>query len=93
MKEKRFRRWFDLNLGWIFINGRKQEEWQEHLKKEYGDVDYSWSLSGLLYRTTSILLRVIGLPIMLVAALVATPSIILLILAEEIDSRKNDEYK
>jgi hypothetical protein len=93
MKGKRFKRWFDLNLGWIFINGRKQEEWREYLKKEYGDVDDSWSLSGLLYQATSILLRVIGVPIMLVAVIVATPSIILLILAEEIDSRKNDEYK
>ena len=30
------RKWFDLNLGWFFINGRKQEEWFEYLQNRYG---------------------------------------------------------
>jgi hypothetical protein len=29
-------RWFELNLGWFFINGRKQEVWHEYLRKKYG---------------------------------------------------------
>jgi hypothetical protein len=32
---KRIEKWFDLNLGWIFVNGRKQDEWCEHLKRKY----------------------------------------------------------
>ena len=34
---KKIERWFDLNLGWFFINGRKQEKWQQYLKGKYGD--------------------------------------------------------
>jgi hypothetical protein len=34
---KKFEKWFDLNLGWFFINGHKQEAWCEHLKEKYGD--------------------------------------------------------
>ena len=30
------RKWFDLNLGWMFINGRKQEAWYEYLQDRYG---------------------------------------------------------
>jgi hypothetical protein len=30
-----FFRWFELNLGWIFINGRKQDAWAEYLKNKY----------------------------------------------------------
>jgi len=29
-------RWFELNLGWFFINGRKQDPWTKYLKKKYG---------------------------------------------------------
>ena len=29
-------RWFDLNLGWFFVNGYKQDEWAAYLKKKYG---------------------------------------------------------
>ncbi len=29
------KRWFELNLGWFFINGNKQEEWLRYLKKKY----------------------------------------------------------
>lgn len=32
---KAFIRWFDLNLGWFFVNGRKQEAWAEYLRKKY----------------------------------------------------------
>ena len=28
-------KWFEINLGWFFINGRKQEQWNEYLKKKY----------------------------------------------------------
>ena len=34
---KRIEKWLDLNLGWFFINGRKQDQWCEHLKEKYGD--------------------------------------------------------
>jgi hypothetical protein len=27
-------RWFELNLGWFFINGRKQLSWAERLRSE-----------------------------------------------------------
>jgi hypothetical protein len=29
-------KWFEINLGWFFINGRKQEQWSEYLKQKYG---------------------------------------------------------
>jgi hypothetical protein len=29
-------RWFELNLGWFFINGRKQDAWRRYLKDKYG---------------------------------------------------------
>ena len=29
------KKWFEINLGWIFINGRKQQQWNEYLKKKY----------------------------------------------------------
>ena len=28
-------KWFEVNLGWFFINGRKQEQWNEYLKQKY----------------------------------------------------------
>lgn len=31
----RINKWFDLNLSWFFINGRKQEVWEEYLRKKY----------------------------------------------------------
>lgn len=30
-----FIRWFDLNLGWFFINGRKKQEWANYLNRKY----------------------------------------------------------
>ena len=32
---KKFEKWFDLNVGWFFINGYKQEEWIERLREKY----------------------------------------------------------
>jgi hypothetical protein len=32
---KIFEKWFELNLGWFFVNGRKQESWFKHLKEKY----------------------------------------------------------
>jgi hypothetical protein len=28
-------KWFDLNIGWFFINDHKQEDWRERLKEKY----------------------------------------------------------
>jgi hypothetical protein len=28
--------WFEKNLGWFFINGRKREIWDKYLKNKYG---------------------------------------------------------
>jgi hypothetical protein len=28
-------RWFDLNLGWFFVNPNKQDAWYEYLNKKY----------------------------------------------------------
>lgn len=28
-------KWFEINLGWFFINGRKQEQWNKYLKEKY----------------------------------------------------------
>jgi hypothetical protein len=30
-------KWFELNFGWFFVNGRKQNKWVEHLKNKYKD--------------------------------------------------------
>lgn len=32
----KFNKWFEINLGWFFINGRKQEQWYRYLRKKYG---------------------------------------------------------
>lgn len=29
------KKWFEINLGWFFINGMKQEQWNEYLKQKY----------------------------------------------------------
>ena len=31
----RFNKWFEINLDWFFVNGRKQKVWYEYLKKKY----------------------------------------------------------
>lgn len=33
---KKLIKWFELNFGWLFVNGRKQAEWAEHLRTKYG---------------------------------------------------------
>jgi hypothetical protein len=33
---KKIIKWFELNFGWFFVNGNKQNEWKEILKKKYG---------------------------------------------------------
>ncbi len=30
-------KWFEINLGWLFVNGRKQEQWVQYLKNKYKD--------------------------------------------------------
>ena len=32
---KKFEKFFDLHIGWFFINGNKQEAWSERLKEKY----------------------------------------------------------
>jgi hypothetical protein len=29
------KKWFEINIGWFFINGNKQEQWFEYLKGKY----------------------------------------------------------
>lgn len=29
-------KWFELNWGWFFINGRKQARYAAYLRKKYG---------------------------------------------------------
>jgi hypothetical protein len=28
-------KWFEMNWGWFFVNGRKQSAWAEYLRKKY----------------------------------------------------------
>jgi len=32
-----FKKWFEINLGWFFINGRKQDQWGKYLREKYGN--------------------------------------------------------
>ena len=32
---KKFMKWFELNIGWFFINGFKRDEWEEYLTQKY----------------------------------------------------------
>lgn len=32
-----FHTWFEINCGWFFTNGMKQEEWSNYLKTKYHD--------------------------------------------------------
>lgn len=34
---KQFNKWFELNLGWLFVNGRKRARWAEYLREKYKD--------------------------------------------------------
>lgn len=33
----KLKKFFDLNLGWFFINGMRQDWYREQLRKKYGD--------------------------------------------------------
>lgn len=35
--KKKIVRWFEMNWGWFFVNGRKQAAWAEYLRKKYKD--------------------------------------------------------
>lgn len=32
---KQINKWFEINLGWFFVNGRKRDLWGEYLRKKY----------------------------------------------------------
>lgn len=32
---KCFNRWFEMNWGWVFVNGRKRNEWAEYIRNKY----------------------------------------------------------
>lgn len=36
---KRLTKWVEMNLGWFFINDRKQAAWAEYLRKKYSSTD------------------------------------------------------
>jgi hypothetical protein len=33
----KLKKWFELNLGWFFVNGNKRERWAEYLRDKYGE--------------------------------------------------------
>jgi hypothetical protein len=36
---KKFNKWFELTVGWFFVNGRKQEHWKKYLINKYGNAN------------------------------------------------------
>jgi hypothetical protein len=32
---RKFVKWFNLHLGWFFVNGRKQDAWNKSLEEKY----------------------------------------------------------
>jgi hypothetical protein len=36
---QRLNRWFELNLGWFFVNGRHADAYRDYLKDKYGKKD------------------------------------------------------
>lgn len=32
---KKIIKWLDLNIGWFFVNGRKREAWERHIRGKY----------------------------------------------------------
>jgi len=32
---KSFIKFFEINFGWFFVNGQKQERWKRYLKQKY----------------------------------------------------------
>ena len=41
---KKLEKWFEINLGWFFVNGRNREWWENYLKEKYGKGNNSNSL-------------------------------------------------
>lgn len=80
------KKWFDLNLGWIFINGRKQEHWAAYLEQEYGTTHGSQEVPRFFQLVVCSALRAIGIPIILVAVIIASPAIFLLVMADSLES-------
>jgi len=35
----RLEKWFELSLGWFFINGNKQGDWKRHIMEKYGKLN------------------------------------------------------
>lgn len=33
----RINKWFELNIGYIFVNGRKMDQWNKYLKDKYNE--------------------------------------------------------
>ena len=31
---KKLNNWFEINLGWLFVNGNKQEKWNKYIKNK-----------------------------------------------------------
>lgn len=36
---KKLIKWFELNWGWMFVNGRKQARYAAYLRKKYGKTE------------------------------------------------------
>lgn len=34
---RRIEKWFDLNIGWFFVNPNKQDRWIKYLNEKYKD--------------------------------------------------------
>ena len=34
---RKFEKWFDLNLGWFFVNGRKMDSWNKKINEKHKD--------------------------------------------------------
>ncbi len=32
---KRLNKWFEINWGWFFVNGRKRSEWSDYIRNKY----------------------------------------------------------
>ena len=32
---KKFMKWFELNVGWFFVNGFKEDDWHDYLNQKY----------------------------------------------------------
>lgn len=36
---KKIIRWFNINIGWFFVNGNKIDNWNSELNKKYNETD------------------------------------------------------